>query len=145
MIVAVVAAAFFIANWTILSSPVAVNLLLARVETPLAVLLLLCAGLVLLLDWVVHAFGEHSWRAERRQLLAELNSVRLRAEKEEESRTQALRVSVEREFAAVRAQLDRVLMGVQMLENDTMDVSALPPPAVEPELIPPRSAATPRR
>jgi hypothetical protein len=120
---AVMVGAFFIANWALLRTPVSLNLLFARVATPLAILLLGCAGFVLLLDLAVYVFAEHRWRA-----------------KQEESRAQALQVAMEREFVAVRAQLDRVLTGVQRLENDTMQLPVTSTPAIEPELIPPRSA-----
>jgi hypothetical protein len=145
--VAVIVGAFFIANWALFSTPVSLNVLFARVETPLALLLLVCVGVVLLLDLTAYAFARHKWRAERRQLATEMAAARLRAERaevraeEEESRTQALPATMEREFAAIRAQLDRVLAGVQRLTNDTTEIPIPPPPRViEPELIPPRSA-----
>jgi len=142
LIAAVMVSAFFIANWALLSSPVSLNFLFARVEMPLALLLLLCAGVVLLLDLVVHASADHAWRAERRRLVTEVAGARMRAERAEveESRSQGLQATLEREFSAVRAQLDRVLTGVQQLENDTMEVPLPGPSAIEPELIPPRPA-----
>lgn len=145
IIATVVIGAFLIANWALLSSPVSLSLLFARVEAPLAILLLLCAGVVLSLDLAVHALAEHAWRAERRQLMNEVAGARLRAERreEEQSLAQGLRATIEHEFSVVRTQLDRVVSGVQRLENDTMEVP-LPPPAprshaIEPELIPPRA------
>src|SRR5262249_20264053 len=139
IVVAVVTVAFFIANWALLSAPVPINLLFARAETPLAVLLLLCAGVVLLLDLVIHTLGGHAWRHERRALRAQLDDVRSRAENEEESRIQVMRVPFEREFAVVRAQLDRVLAEVRRLDHDTVEIPPLAAaPAIEPELIPPR-------
>ena len=143
IIVAVMIGAFLIANWALLKSPISLNLLFASVEMPLALLVLLCAGIVLSLDLAGYAFAEHSWRAERRRLTDEVAGARLRAERAEDEkfRTEGLRVAMEHEFVAVRAKLDRVLTGVQRLENDTMEISAPSPPrTIEPELIPPRSA-----
>lgn len=156
VIAGVVLGAFFIANWALLSSPVPLNLLFASVETPLAIVLLLLAGVVLAVDFTVHALAEHAWRVDRRKLMmarvtAEQNALHI----------QDLRPSMEREFAAIRAQLDRVLTGVQRLANDTMEVASLTspapgsapahgpapaqPPEAEPELIPPRSGDSGRR
>lgn len=144
IIAAVILAAFFTANWALLSSPVSLNLVFAKAETPLAILLLLCVAAVFSLDFAVFAFDEHTWRAECRRLAAEGASARLRAERaeDEELRTQGLRVAMESEFVAVHAQLDRVLTSVQRLGNDTMEIPAplAPPSTIEPELIPPRSA-----
>jgi len=153
-IAAVVLGAFFIANWALLSSPVPLNLLFASVETPLAIVLLLLAGVVLAVDCAVHALAEHAWRVDRRKLMA----ARVTAE-QNAIHIQDLRPSMEREFAAIRAQLDRVLTGVQRLANDTMEVATLTAPApaagpapasaqgpaTEPELIPPRSGDPGRR
>ena len=144
IIAALMIGTFFIANWALLRSPVPLNLLFASVEMPLAILVLLCAGVVITLNLAGYAFAEHTWRAERRRLAEEVADARRRAERaeDEELRTQGLRVAMESEFVAVRAQLDRVLIGVQRLQNDTMEIPEPPPRTIElePELIPPRSA-----
>lgn len=143
VVAAVLVAAFFIANWSLVTSPVSLNVLFSRVETPLGVLLLLVAGLVLLLDLAIHTLTEHTWRGEKRQLAAEVERLRAARTQEEESRTQSLRAAMEREFAALHAKLERVGTGVQRLENDTMEAPPPAPPAsaIEPELVPPRPAA----
>jgi uncharacterized integral membrane protein len=136
ILAAAVIAALVVANWTLLIGPVELNLLIARVQAPLALLLLLFAGIILLLDLSVHALREYAWIRERRTLARELEIARLRAEKEEESRTSALKATVQSELAAIRAQLDRVLaMQAAGLEHTT---TARSPEAIEPELIPPR-------
>lgn len=153
VIAAIVIGLFVVANWTLLVASVQLNLLVAEVQAPLIVLLLMLAGAILLLDLAVHAFSSHGWTRERRTLVRDLEAARLRADKEEESRTAALRTSLERELAAVRGQLDRVLAGQSALLGRTPPVVPMvtplqpveavavpvpPPSAVEPELIPPR-------
>ena len=143
VVAAVIVAAFCVANWALLKSLVSLNLLFAQVQTPVAVLLLLCTGVVLLFGLAVHASAEHGWRADRRKLTTEVERLRAQRTGEEDTRTQGLRATMEREFAAVRVQLERVVSAVQRLENDTVDAPAVPPSAsdIDPELIPPRPAA----
>jgi uncharacterized integral membrane protein len=136
ILVASVIVIFAVANWGILIGSVELNLLFARVQAPLALLLLLFAGLVLLLDLSVHAIREYGWIRERRTLARELELARLRADKEEESRTGALKISIETQLAAIRTQLDRVLatQATALDRATVVDGTA----SFEPELIPPR-------
>jgi uncharacterized integral membrane protein len=136
ILAATVIAVFVVANWALLMGSVELNLLIARVQAPLALLLLLFAGIILLLDLSVHATREYAWRRERRTLASSLEAARLLADKEEESRTGALKATVQSELAVIRAQLDRVLVSqATMLERATLVSSA---DGIEPELIPPR-------
>ncbi len=136
IVAAAVIAALVVANWGVLIGAVELNLLVARVQAPLVLLLLLFAGIIFLLDLSVHAVREYAWRRERRELASALNAARLLAEKEEESRTGALKVAIQGELAAMRAQLDR-LLAVQA--SAFQRTTAGPPSeALEPELIPPR-------
>lgn len=137
ILAAAVIAILVAANWELLIGPVELNLLIARVQAPLALLLLMFAGIILLLDLSVHAVREYAWRRERRELASALESARLLAEREEESRTGALKVTIQTELAAIRAQLDRVLaMQATTLHGTTPTTP--PSDGVEPELIPSR-------
>ena len=83
----------------------------------------------------VHALSQRAWVRERRALRKELEGARLRADHEEESRTGTLRIAMERELAAIRAQLDQLAAGQSAL--------VVRPPTVrplEPELIPSQPA-----
>jgi len=141
ILAAIVIGAFAVANWPMLIGSVELNLLVARVQAPLALLLLLFAGLILLLDLSVHAIREYGWTRERRTLARELEMARLRADKEEESRTGALKVSLETQLAAIRAQLERVLATqTAVLDRATVVRAA---EDYEPELIPPRDSRGP--
>jgi uncharacterized integral membrane protein len=136
IVAAAVIAVLVVANWGLLIGTVELNLLVARVQAPLALLLLLFAGIILLLDLSVHAVREYAWRRERRELTNALDAARRVAEKEEESRTGALKVAIQGELAAMRAQLDRLLA---MQASGLPTATPVPPSdALEPELIPPR-------
>ena len=145
ILAAIVIAVFVAANWGLLLGPVELNLLIARVQAPLALLLLLFAGFILLLDLSVHTFREYAWIRERRALARELDAARLRADKEEESRTGTLKLAIEKDLAVVRAQLDRVLATQSTLLARTEIAEprhAIPSSndVLEPELIPPRES-----
>jgi uncharacterized integral membrane protein len=135
IVAAIVLGVFVLANWTLFATAVELNFLVARVQAPLIILVLLVAGVVLLVDLAIHAVRQRAWVRERRALQKELEGARLRAEHEEESRTGTLRVSMERELAAIRAQLDQVVAGQSALLG-----RAPPTRPLEPELIPPRAA-----
>jgi uncharacterized integral membrane protein len=109
IVVFLVLAVFVLANWQEIARPTRINLLIMEMHAPLGLLLLLIVGGILLLDWAVHGISRFSWSRERRVLLRELEESRLRADKAEESRIHALREAVERETAAIRGQLERVL------------------------------------
>jgi uncharacterized integral membrane protein len=138
ILAAVVIAVLVAANWALLAGTVELNLLIARLQAPLALLLLLFGAILLLVALSVHALREYAWRRERRSLASQLEAARLVAEKEEASRIDALKMTLQGELAAIRAQLERVL-ALQSTPferaNDT-----LPPEALEPQLIPPRES-----
>jgi uncharacterized integral membrane protein len=124
-------AVFVVANWQLLMQPVEMNFLVARVQAPLAVLLLLLASVILLLDFGVHAFREHAWIRDRRTLARDLEAARLRAEQESDARTAATTNAIHKDLAIIRAQLDRVLA----TQPTSLRYSA---DDIEPELVPPR-------
>jgi uncharacterized integral membrane protein len=110
VIVALLIGVLALANWALIVQPTQLNLLIMRVQAPLGLIILLIAGIVLIVDIGVHAFSRYSWRRERAELSSELERLRLRADQAEESRVHALRESLERETAALRSQLDRVIV-----------------------------------
>lgn len=100
---------FTLANWTVIASRTEFNLLVAKVNAPLGVLVALLAGIVFVIDSIWHALHRSAWTRERRLLLQENGQLRLRAEQVELSRIKELRDFVEHETAAIRSQLDRLL------------------------------------
>jgi uncharacterized integral membrane protein len=144
---AIVLGVFVLANWTLFAAAVELNLLIARVQAPLIILMLLVAGVILLVDLGVHALSQRAWVRERRALRKDLEAARLRAEHEEESRTGTLRLAMERQLVAIRAQLDQLLAGQSAMLGRPPVAHALETEIArpfEPEIIPPR-AVTDRR
>ncbi len=135
---AVVIGVFVLANWTLFAMAVELNLLIARVQTPLIVLILLVGGMILLSDLAVHALSQRAWSRERRTLRKELEVTRLRAEPEEQSRAAALRVTMERELAAIRAQLDQVIAAQSALLGRAPIVRGTEPDLISPRVGPDR-------
>ncbi len=136
ILAATVIALFVAANWPLLIGSVELNLLFVRAQAPLALLLLLFAGVILLLDLSVHALSQYGWIRERRALARELEIARVRADKEEESRTGALKATLQSELSTIRAQLDRVLAQQAVVLERAAPAS--PREEFEPELVPPR-------
>jgi uncharacterized integral membrane protein len=115
IVAAILVGVLMVANWTLLSTSIELQLLIARIQAPLGVVILLVAGLILLVDLAVHALTQHAWMRERRALTKDLEGARSRAEREEESRSGALRATLERELATIRAQLDQLTAGQSAL------------------------------
>lgn len=109
LLVLLLLAVFVLANWNVIASSHEINFLVGRITAPLGVLILVIAALVFAIDLVSHAFAYRAWDQERRRLGEETERMRARAEQAEESRVEAVRDLLEREMAAIRGQLDRVL------------------------------------
>jgi len=144
IVAAVLLAVLVVANWTLFATPVELNLLVARVQAPPIVLMLLLVGVIWLSASAGHALSRRAWGRERDALRKELELARARAEHEEESRIGGLRITMERELAAIRAQIDRLQEGysarsARSLETRTPDPRPPEPRGLEPELIPPRT------
>jgi uncharacterized integral membrane protein len=155
IVAAVLIGVFVMANWTLLIASIELNLLVAHVQAPLGVLILLVAGVILLADLAVHALSEHESSRERRALRQELDDSRLRADREEESRTAALRISMDRELSLIRGQLDQLLAGQSALLGRPPAARSVERPIegsterprqhpIEPELVPVQRTAPPR-
>jgi hypothetical protein len=141
IVAAIVLGALVVANWTLFATPAELNLLAARIQAPLIIILLLIAGVVSLLHLAVFGLSRRAWTRERRILTRELEAARTRADHEEDTRIGALRVSVDRELAAIRARLDQLLEGRSGLLERPREVPSVPEPrSLEPELIPPRAS-----
>ena len=141
IVAAIVLGALVVANWTLFATSVELNLLAARIQAPLIIVMLLVAVLVSFVHLAVYALSRRAWVRERRALMKDLEAARTRAEQGEETRIGALRVSLDRELAAIRARLDQVLEGQSALVGRPREVPRVAEPlALEPELIPPRAS-----
>lgn len=101
--------ALLVANRSVIATNTPINFLVARASAPFGVLILVVAALIVLADFAAHTFSRFAWRRERRTLAEERDTLRQRAEEAEASRIRELKETVERESAAIRSQLDRVL------------------------------------
>jgi len=111
IVAAVLLAVFLAANWTLFATPVELNLLAMRIQTPLLIVVLSIVAVIALISLIIQASGRRAWTRERRALKSEIEASHVRVENAEESRVANMRVSVERELAAVRAQLAQLLDG----------------------------------
>ena len=98
-----------LANWGVISQPTEISLLVAHINAPLGLLLLLVALAVFAIDFTMHSLSRFSWSRERRELNAQIEQHRLLADQAEASRVRELRELIERETAAIRAQLDALI------------------------------------
>jgi uncharacterized integral membrane protein len=108
IIVLILVVVFLLANWSVISMPVEISFLVASVRAPLGVLIVLVAFAIFGLDFISNALDRNTWLRERRELAADMEQLRLRADQVEQSRLRDLRETVERETAAIRAQLERL-------------------------------------
>jgi hypothetical protein len=93
-------------NWAVISQSTKLKFIFIEVNAPLGVLLVLIAGAILAVDFIVHSLNKLSWARDRRELTAQIEKQRLLADQAEESRIRELREVLERETAAIRAQLE---------------------------------------
>ncbi len=96
-------------NWSVVSQSTELNLIVAKVNAPLGVLLVLIAAAILAVDFTVHSLNRLSWARERRELTAQIERQRVLADQAEESRIRALTEKLEQETAGIHAKLDRLL------------------------------------
>lgn len=99
--------ALLIANRSVIAASTPLNLLVTRANAPYGVLLLIVAALIALVDFISHSVARYGWHRERAGLAREVQALREQAELAEASRIRELKETVERESAAIRAQLER--------------------------------------
>ncbi len=101
--------ALLVANREVIATATPLNFLITRANAPFGVLILIVAILIILVDFVAHTLSRYGWLRERRSLAREIEALRERADQAEASRIRELKETVERESAAIRSQLDRLL------------------------------------
>jgi uncharacterized integral membrane protein len=107
-LITAVIAVFALANWSVITQPTTLNLLVARIEAPLGAVMLLVVLVVIAIDVIMLQAQRMSWRRQQRSTQRELERQRTLAESAEASRLDALHAFVESETAAIRAQLDHI-------------------------------------
>lgn len=109
VVLLLIVVALLVANRSVIATSTPLNFLVAQVNAPFGILILIVAVLIALVDFIAHALSRYGWLRERRSLSHEIELLRERADQAEASRIRELRETVERESAAIRDQLDRVL------------------------------------
>lgn len=112
IILLLILVALLVANRSVIATSTPLNFIVARAQGPFGILILIVAILVALVDFIAHALSRYGWTRERRSLADEIAMLRERAEQAEASRIRELKETVERESAAIRGQLDRLLASV---------------------------------
>lgn len=101
-------AAFVIANWHVLAAPVEVSLLVATINAPAGVILLGGTALLLVLLGAYTLSLHTSTLLEARRHAKELREQRLLADQAEASRFTDLNAAMQKEFADLRVELQKV-------------------------------------
>lgn len=101
-------AAFVIANWQVLAAPVEVSLLVATINAPAGVILLGGTALLLVLLGAYTLSLHTSTLLEARRHAKELREQRLLADQAEASRFTELNAAMQKEFADLRVELQKV-------------------------------------
>lgn len=101
-------AAFVIANWSVLSMPVDVSLLVATINAPAGIILLGATALLLTLLGAYTLTLHTSTLLEARRHAKEMREQRLLADQAEASRFTELGTAMRAEFAGLRSELQRV-------------------------------------
>ncbi|MGH8258186.1 MAG: LapA family protein [Steroidobacteraceae bacterium] len=109
VVLLLIVVALLVANRSVIATSTPLNFIVARANAPFGILILIVAVLIALVDFIAHAFSRLGWQRERRNLRREIELLRERADQAEASRIRELKETVERESAALRSQLDRVL------------------------------------
>jgi uncharacterized integral membrane protein len=109
IVIALLLVVLVLINWSVIAQRTELNLIFATVQAPLGVLLVLIAAAILVTDFAVHSMSRLTWARERRELAAQIEQQRVRADQAEESRIRGLRELMEREMAAVRSRLDELI------------------------------------
>jgi uncharacterized integral membrane protein len=100
---------FTVANWAVIMQPTALNLLVARIDAPLGVVMLLAIVVVLAIGFLLLELQRLSWNRQQQALQRELDRQRKLAEEAEASRLADLRALVANEAATLRDKLDQIL------------------------------------
>ncbi len=99
---------FALLNWSTISTPAPLNLVVAQVDAPLGVVLLMVIGLLTLIFMLLVAKAETTALLEGRRLLKELEQQRKLADSAEESRFRALQDYLQAELPKLRRQVQEL-------------------------------------
>ena len=100
---------FGLLNWQSIIAPTSLNFVVARVEAPLGLLLLVAVGVLSVFFLLLLAKSEIAMLLENRRLGKELEGARRMAAEAEASRVESLRAAVLNELAEINKKLDAVI------------------------------------
>ena len=100
---------FALLNWQSFSAPANLDFLIARIEAPLGVLMLIIVCVLVVVFFLVLAKTEITMLWESRKVAKELENARKLAAEAELSRVESLRASVHNEFAEINKKLEVIL------------------------------------
>lgn len=100
---------FALLNWQSFSAPANLDFLVARIEAPLGVLMLIIVCVLVIVFFLVLAKTEITMLWESRKVAKELEHARKLAAEVESSRVESLRVSVHNELAEIDKKLQAIL------------------------------------
>jgi uncharacterized integral membrane protein len=108
-LIALLVAAFTLANWSVIIQATTLNLLVARIDAPLGIVMLLAILVVMAIGLVLLETQRLGWNRQQQTLQRDLDRQRQLAEEAEASRLAELRTLLEDETASIRDKLDRIL------------------------------------
>lgn len=100
---------FALLNWQSFSAPANLDFLVARIEAPLGVLMLIIVCVLVIVFFLLLAKTEITMLWESRKVAKELENARKLAAEAESSRVESLRVSVHNELAEIDKKLQSIL------------------------------------
>jgi len=100
---------FALLNWRSFTTPANLDFLVARIEAPLGILMLIALGIMVIVFLLLLAKAEITMLLESRKVARELENLRRLAAEAESSRVESLRASLHGELAAINRKLDIIL------------------------------------
>ena len=100
---------FALLNWQSFSAPANLDFLVARIEAPLGVLMLIIVCVLVIVFFLLLAKTELTMLWESRKVAKELENARKLAAEAESSRVDSLRASVHSELAVINKKLESIL------------------------------------
>lgn len=125
LIAAVIAAAIVLVNWGALAMPVDLQLFIISMRVPVIVLLLVTIAVAVLVNSLAQAIGRRDWQTRQRALEAQLHEARVQLSSADASRLGALQAALERDTAALNAQLEKLLAGQAVLLDQVPEMREL--------------------
>ena len=109
VVIALLVAIFTVANWAVITQATALNLLVARIDAPLGIVMLLGILVVMAVGLLLLELQRIGWNRQQQTLQRELDRQRKLAEEAEASRLAELRALLQSEAASIRERLDQIV------------------------------------